>query len=192
MWYFFFFPRRVWLCELRKLSESRCPERGGGRLPRKNSSQSHPGLLALYSHLPLDPAEPMTAKHRRRQERNRRHKLSKNFPRSPKQIPSGGRFIRHADDLSRETLRKPNRPKRDGADEPQKERGSGRNKVRPGLLQRCRHALHHLEGTNRAQAKMKRAFARYHSATGGIAFRTDHDRRSPGPASPIYIGVTTA
>jgi hypothetical protein len=31
------------------------PERGGRRLPRKTSPQSHPGLLALFSHLPWIP-----------------------------------------------------------------------------------------------------------------------------------------
>jgi hypothetical protein len=61
MWYFFFSPRRVWLCaaafdpQSRGVRRSRCPEKGGRRLPRKKSSQSHSGLLALYSHLPLIP-----------------------------------------------------------------------------------------------------------------------------------------
>jgi hypothetical protein len=45
-------------------------------------------------------------------------------------------------------------PKRNRADEPKNESGTGRQDVRPGLLQRCRHALHHLEGTNQAQAQM--------------------------------------
>jgi hypothetical protein len=43
-------------------------------------------------------------------------------------------------------------PKRDRADEPQNESGAGHKDVCPGLLQCGRHALHHLEGTNLAQA----------------------------------------
>jgi hypothetical protein len=45
-------------------------------------------------------------------------------------------------------------PKRDRADEPQNENRTGRSRVRAGLLQRGRHALHHLEGTNLTQAQM--------------------------------------
>ncbi len=44
------------------------------------------------------------------------------------------------------------------SDESQSENGPGRNEVRSGLLQRCRHALHHPQGTNRAQAQMTRVF----------------------------------
>jgi hypothetical protein len=44
-------------------------------------------------------------------------------------------------------------PKRDRADEPQYESRTGRKDVRPDLLQRGRHAVHHLEGTNQAQAQ---------------------------------------
>ena len=45
------------------------------------------------------------------------------------------------------------RPEHDRADEPQNEDGTGRDDVRPGLLQYGRHGLHHLERTNQAQAQ---------------------------------------
>jgi len=63
--------------------------------------------------------------------------------------------------VSREHDEQRDRPKRDRADEPQNE---GRTRSRdcgicPGFLQGCRHALHHSQGTIRAQAKTNRVLA---------------------------------
>jgi hypothetical protein len=53
-WYFPFFPGGFGYVRLRKLSESGCPERGGGRLPRKKSSH----LVQVF--FVVDPARPAT------------------------------------------------------------------------------------------------------------------------------------
>jgi len=50
-------------------------------------------------------------------------------------------FAKNADNVSRKKLRKPNRPKRNRADEPQYESRPGRNDVRPGLLKSHGHAI---------------------------------------------------
>ena len=54
--------------------------------------------------------------------------------------------------VTREHYQQSDCPKRDRADEPQNESGTRRDHVRPGLLQRRRHALHHVEGRRAAQA----------------------------------------
>src|SRR5215510_14459386 len=86
MWIFSFYPRRVQLCELRNLSESRCPERGGGRLPSKVFSISS---RSVYPDIPfaLGRARPTASKDRRRRSRTEGVNFSKNFPVSPKRVP---------------------------------------------------------------------------------------------------------
>jgi hypothetical protein len=72
----------------------------------------------------------------------------------PLLISYAKRFAKNGDDMSRQKLRKPNRPKRDRADGAQNESGTGRNSVVPVCSSVAGIHLRHLEGMNRAQARM--------------------------------------